>query len=301
MSMTPNRAYGDADAMRMADELREMRQAPKGEVRVKSGSDFQSLTIRSGYVANPDDEVAIRQSQNPNSVEVRKDDGSITIRGVSMTRASALASGLITPEEANRPATYSFNGETLRPFVDSPEPQEQGQGEQQPEAASGPVEDAGNQALDELSQGFAGDSYATAMEAAESGDYDAIAQAHGLDAAKVAIVVAGATARADRTIADLGVNSATLSAVLDGGELAEARRAVVQGDDVRLRGLASYAVDKLSTMPNRDPAKFRALIAQHFSEIETDVGPGGQFLMNVEGMGFVPWATVVRLGGVKLK
>ena len=124
---------------------------------------------------------------------------------------------------------WAIDGEQQRPFADSPEPQlqeEQGQDEQQPEASGNPVEDAGNQALDELSQG-----------------------------------------------------------------------AVVQGDDARLRGIANKAAIDLASWPNRDPQAFRAWF-ERTVDGKFDIGPKGEFLVETS-QGWMPFASIVRLGGLK--
>lgn len=291
--MTSRVYISGGEAMSLQDELASMRQTNAKEPTqwgVKQGN-FQRVEVNAGHREQP---VNMREVTRPGYVVVNQPDpDKVTINGIETSRKVAVNMGWISQQEPQP-------GQSANPFGEAGEAPEQQ--EQQPDAQSdNAVEDAGNKALDELSQGFAGDTFATAIEAAESGDFDAIAAKYGLDPSKVAVVVSGATARADRVISDMGVNSATLSAVLDVGELAEARRAVVQGDDARLRSVAELAVNKLSTMPTRDPAGFKAFFNRHFSDIESDIGPGGQFLVNVEGMGFVPWSTVVQLGGVKLK
>lgn len=280
------------EALSMGQELADMRQTPKGEARVFDGAsyngrvtfdrhpDLSGAPVRGGGVA------LSQKAVIPTAI----DPTMVNIGGMQVKREVAVRNGWIGAQEGQHPG----------PFAANAEPQQQQQQQPEEQQQDTPLEAAGNAALGELAAGFQGDAFAVAIEAAESGDYAAIAEAHGFDQAKISAVVAGATAKADRVIADTGINTAVMSVVLSGPELAEARIAAVQGDDSRLKHVAMTAVNKLASFPERDPAGFKAFWNAHLSDIESDTGPGGQLLVSVEGYGMVPWASAVRMGAVKI-
>lgn len=278
------------EALSMGQELADMRQQPKDGVRVIDGRSYNGkvsfdrhpelsgVPVRGGGVA-----------LHPGAVLPSLVDPSmVSIGGMQVKRDVAIANGWIT--EGSHPG----------PFPASPEAQTQQQGQpeqQQPEVSSSPLEVAGDVALTELASGFQGDVYSTALEAASTADFDSVAREHGLDQAKVSAVIAGATAKADRVIAETGIDTALLSEVLDANDLADARRAVVSGENDRLIGIATKAAHKLSAWPSRDPEGFRAWFTQNV-DAKYDIGPRGEFLVETSS-GLMPWASVVRMGGLR--
>lgn len=284
------------EAQSMGQELADMRHRPKDGVRVIDGRSYNG---RVSFDRHPELSGAsvygsTGELGGPNIrgvVVANPDPTLVSIGNMTMKREAAVAAGLIP-----HPDAYVQPGQSAIPFVASPEMQTQQQ-EQQPEASASPLEAAGDTALTELAAAFQGDVYSTALEAASSGDFDSVAREHGLDQAKVSAVIAGATAKADRVIAETGIDTALMSEILDSNDLADARRAVVSGENNRLIGIATKAAHKLSAWPSRNPEGFRAWFSANV-DADYDMGPRGEFLVKTS-QGLLPWASVVHMGGLK--
>jgi hypothetical protein len=286
------RIYVSQGDMRVANELTAMHRSEQSKAeptwRDYDASNFQRVAMDSRPDIKPVHVPGLPISPN-GAVTNMPNSKTVFINGMETSREVAERMGWIAPQ-----------GQSAGPFA-NPEQEAPSQAEETPAPVTKPdTELAGDAALDKLMGGFMGDANAVISEAAETGDVNALADKHGLDTAAIRAVIAGATARADRVIAGTGINIATANHVLSAAELVEARKALVNGDNGRLQAIAVEAVNKLSNFPTRDPKGFSAFWKEHFGDVDHETRPNGQFLVSVEGMGLVPWATAVRLGAIKI-
>lgn len=117
----------------------------------------------------------------------------------------------------------------------------------------------------------------------------------GVSPKQVEAVVAAYTASAVEMIADKGISIGDLSLMLDDADLKDARLAVVSGNTQRVQELAGKATDNLASLPVKDPDLFSFYIDNKFPDLDWKVEQG-RALVSVEGKGYVPWDSVVRMG-----
>ncbi len=239
--------------------------------------------------------------------------GRVMIGGIETDIESAIASGLITREQA---AFGSFN-----PPV-----------QQQPKAVTG-QQDAGQQDQSSVRKD-AGDQSEKlteeARQAKEASDtlntLDATIGAAAVDAALAEVVDsgyipedgslpegvtiadvikvhAGYVAQANNQLAEVGASVDMLMDFCNSDELRDARQATIHGSHDRLQEIGRAAVERLATLPQSDPDQFaerlegmtkaeRACLRQHKNT--------GEWIVSIPGKPAMSYGAAVRMGLVRL-
>ncbi len=229
--------------------------------------------------------------------------GHVMVNGVETTVEAAIASGLMTRDEAERQSGFnqpsqqredalSETGKGVEGETDSDGKEINAEEARAAQAASEAI-----QALDSTIGADAVDDHLNAaVESGEMPDLDNLPE--GVNADAVNSIVSGYTAQANNTLREVGASVDTLMSVLDDNELREARSATISGDKGRLQELGKEAVARLANLPRRNPAAFNALI-ETLSPEERNVlrqTPDGQWIVAVPGQPVMSFGTAVREG-----
>lgn len=211
----------------------------------------------------------------------------VIIGGVETSREAAIAAGLIKPETplgfkqpaAQTPPAGSSaldNGAVMAGGLDRQTLQQlHGAGDQRqpaeaPKAAAGDdgttgrqaAADAASQTLEGIAQRYGSHVVDAGLsEAVESGSLPGTEQLpEGVTQEHVERVVAGYVAVADDMLSEVGASVALLTETLSADELREARRATLAGDNLKLQHYGRQAVERLASLPTRDPAGFADMV-----------------------------------------
>ena len=126
-----------------------------------------------------------------------------------------------------------------------------------------------------------------------SGDHQQLPQ--GVTQEQAGKVLSAYVQSATEMIAEAGIGLDDMVAVLDAKSLQDARMATVRGDVERMQGIARSAIDRLTSLPTRDPSAFAEYIEDRFPGLDWRMDKG-HAMVHVEGRGYMPFASLVRGG-----
>ena len=142
-------------------------------------------------------------------------------------------------------------------------------------------------------------------QVAESGDVDAFLDQlpQGVNETHVKQVMAGYVAAADAAFAKAGSSLTAVEELLDEDQLREARRLTVVGNSEGLQDLGRIALDRLATLPEKDPEAFHDMLdampsAQRKMIVQTADKRG--WMLKAPGHPEMSFGAAVRAGFIRL-
>lgn len=238
--------------------------------------------------------------------------GRVMIGGIETDIESAIASGLMTREQASQgfqqPA-QSSGVQSAAKGIEAGDQKDQRSSEQQDKPA--PVSEdaqAAKEASDTLNT-LDATIGAAAVDAAlaEVVDSGYIPEdgslPEGVTIADVIKVHAGYVAQANNQLAEVGASVDMLMDFCNSDELRDARQATIHGSHDRLQEIGRAAVERLATLPQSDPDQFaerlegmtkaeRACLRQHKNT--------GEWIVSIPGKPAMSYGAAVRMGLVRL-
>lgn len=226
--------------------------------------------------------------------------GHVVIGGIETTIEGAIASGLMTPEEASK--GFQQPAQSVdKSGIAAGEPQPEKTEELSEEAQAAKEASDTLNALDEAIGAAAVD--AALAEAVDSGylpDEDELPE--GVDMAQVLKVSMGYVAQANSTLGKVGASVPMLMELCSDEELRDARQATVHNSGERLEEIGRAAVERLASLPTRDPEEFAERL-EGMSAAERKVlrkTANGEWTVAVPGYPEMGFGAAVRAGLVRV-
>ncbi len=233
--------------------------------------------------------------------------GRVMIGGIETDIESAIASGLLTREQAaqgfQQPAQSADKAIEAGNHKDQRSSEQQDQPEKLTEAAHAAKEASDTLNTLDATIGAAAVDAALA-EVVDSGYIPEDGSLpEGVTIADVIKVHAGYVAQANHQLAEVGASVDMLMDFCNSDELRDARQATIHGSHDRLQEIGRAAVERLATLPQSDPDQFaerlegmtkaeRACLRQHKNT--------GEWIVSIPGKPAMSYGAAVRMGLVRL-
>lgn len=282
--------------------------APEGQHTVASKAE---IVMQGGRITAYTEQAKV-QGANTAYVDQPKP-GFVNIGGMDTPIAAAKAAGLLPEHWEPGMPTGPFEQPAKAPEGTKAGDQKQQQ-QQTKEAPSADAKTAHQQHLAKIAGDILhgvdqihGPQVADALmnQVAESGDVDEIMGQlpQGVTETHVKQVMAGYVAAADAAFAKAGSSLAAVEELLDADQLREARRLTMVGNSEGLQDLGRIALDRLATLPEKDPEAFHDMLdamppAQRKMIAQTADKRG--WVLKAPGHPEMSFGAAVRAGFIKL-
>ncbi|MBI6629731.1 hypothetical protein [Pontibaca salina] len=278
----------------------------------------QEVTISNGQFTNP---VNVSKSTSPAHITATVptiNPGMIHIPGFGETTVEAAKAGGFLPQsfKAGDPSPFDVPAQALSSTsagndatnsneVDQNDDEKGENGEKEALSDAERIVSKAGEVLDSIDQAHGAEVTDQHMnDAVEAGDYDADNLPEGVTPAMAEQVMQGYIAQADNTLSEVGSSVSALQETLTDDELRQARRATLDKNTDELQRLGKLSIDRLVSMPERDPEGFLELLDGMSSEdralLVQDKKSGEWRLKSAPGQPEVSFGAAVRIGFIKL-
>jgi len=232
--------------------------------------------------------------------------GHVIIGGVETTVEAAIAAGLMERGDAPKPGF----SQPVQPKAQAGAGDKPAKADDVKEKASDTTSHAAiaakeaSETLDGLDQALGSHVVDAALNSVvESGYYpEGDELPEGVTSDHVNKIVAGYTAQANATLADVGASVPMLMEVMSDAELREARSATITNDTMKMQHLGRQAVERLASLPETDPAAFAEMLVDMKPEERKVLSQNdrGEWIIALPGKPVMSYAAAVRQGIVRV-